>query len=149
MQHNILTIKTIKRLALHAQFSGRFQKFPLDFQRYAHIFIRKFWKSSIVMNKKDLSKYFKAFSDLSRLTILELLARKDLTVNEITSKVGLTQSAVSRHLSILRASDVVTATRDGQNVIYSLNKEKVSVCCDEFCNCLQVIPKLRGSKSRK
>ena len=98
------------------------------------------------MNKKELGKYFKAFSGLSRLTILELLARKDLTVNEITSQVELTQSAVSRHLSILRAADVVEATRDGQNVIYSLNKEKVSVCCDDFCNCLQVIPKIKGRK---
>ena len=98
------------------------------------------------MNKKELSKYFKAFSDLNRLTILELLARKNLTVNEITSQIGLTQSAVSHHLSILRAADVVEANRDGQNVIYSLNKEKVSVCCDEFCNCLQVIPKIKRRK---
>jgi ArsR family transcriptional regulator len=101
------------------------------------------------MNKKELSKYFKAFSDLSRLTILELLARKHLAVNEITSQVGLTQSAVSRHLSILRAADVVEATRDGQNVIYSLNKDKVSICCSEFCDCLQVTPKIVSKKNKK
>ena len=98
------------------------------------------------MNKRELSIYFKAFSDLSRLTILEFLARKDRTVNEITSQVGLTQSAVSRHLSMLRAADVVSATRDGQNVIYSLNKEKVSVCCSDFCDCLQVTPKIKRRK---
>ena len=101
------------------------------------------------MNKRELSIYFKAFSDLSRLTILELLARKDLTVNELTSKVGLTQSAVSRHLSILRAADVVSGTRDGQNVIYSLNKEKACVCCVDFCDRLQVIPKIKSVKSKK
>lgn len=94
------------------------------------------------MSKKELSRYFKAFSDISRLNIMELLARKDLTVNEITSKVDLTQSAVSRHLSILRAANVVEATRDGQNVIYSLNKENVCICCDEFCGCLKVTPKI-------
>ena len=101
------------------------------------------------MNKKELSKYFKAFSDLSRLTILELLARKDLNVNEITSQVGLTQSAISRHLSILRAADVVEATRDGQNVIYSLNKEKVNICCAEFCDSLQVIPMIKNGKNKE
>lgn len=98
------------------------------------------------MNKKELSIYLKAFGDLSRLTILELLAVKDLTVNEITSKVHLTQSAVSRHLSILRAADVVRATRMGQNVIYSLNKDKVSICCGDLCDCLQVNPKIQIEK---
>ncbi|UCC44821.1 MAG: winged helix-turn-helix transcriptional regulator [Candidatus Zixiibacteriota bacterium] len=124
----------------------RFQGFSLDTQRYAHIFIRRQRKSSIVVNKRELSIYFKAFSDLSRLTIMELLACKDLTVNEITSQVGLTQSAVSRHLSILRAADVVSATRDGQNVIYSLNKENVSVCCSRFCDGLRVTPKMERRK---
>jgi DNA-binding transcriptional ArsR family regulator len=101
------------------------------------------------LSKKELSRYFKAFSDISRLSILELLARKDLTVSEITAKIGLTQSAVSRHLSILRAADVVEATRDGQNVIYSLNKEKVSICCSEFCGGLQVTPDVKAFKKTK
>jgi DNA-binding transcriptional ArsR family regulator len=95
------------------------------------------------MDKKEYSRYFKAFSDPSRLTIMELLARKDHTVGEITAKMDLTQSAVSRHLSVLRAANVVEATRDGQNVIYSLNRERVAVCCGSFCNCLQVSPKIR------
>lgn len=103
----------------------------------------------MVMGKAEMSKYFKAFSDLSRLTILELLARKDLAVNEITSQVDLTQSAVSRHLGILRAADVVTAKRDGQSVIYSINKEKVSICCSDLCDCLAVRPKLQGKKDKK
>ncbi|MEZ5358192.1 MAG: metalloregulator ArsR/SmtB family transcription factor [Candidatus Zixiibacteriota bacterium] len=103
----------------------------------------------VTMDKKALSRYFKAFSDLSRLTILELLARKDLTVNEITAQMGLTQSAVSRHLGILRAAEVVEATRDGQNVIYSLNKEKVCICCDDFCCNLNVTSETKGKKSKK
>lgn len=98
------------------------------------------------MNKTELSRYFKAFSDISRLTILELLARKELTVNEITAKIGLTQSAVSRHLSILRAANVVESKRDGQNVIYSLNRENVCICCSDFCDSLRVTPRLKAKK---
>ncbi len=101
------------------------------------------------MNKKEISIYFKAFSDLSRLTILELLARGDLTVGEITAKVKLSQSAVSRHLGILRAADVVSATRDGQSVIYSLNRDRVGICCADFCDCLHVTPILKKGKSRE
>ena len=98
-------------------------------------------KQTALLNKAELTRYFKAFSDLSRLTILELLARRDMTVGEITASVGLTQSAVSRHLGILRAADVVRATRDGQNVIYSLNKDRVSICCADFCDSLRVTPR--------
>lgn len=101
------------------------------------------------MDKNELTTYFKAFGDLSRLSIMEHLALKDLTVNEITSKMKLTQSAVSRHLSILRAADIVSSTRDGQNVIYSLNKDKVSICCSDFCHCLQVTPRLKEKKAKK
>lgn len=101
-----------------------------------------------MIDKKELSKYFKAFGDLTRLGILELLAHKDLTVTEITSRVGLTQSAISRHLSILRAADVVEARRDGQNVVYSLNRENVSICCGDFCGCLRVVPKIRTEKKK-
>lgn len=102
-----------------------------------------------ILSKKELSRYFKAFSDLSRLTIMELLARKDLTVSEITSQVDLSQSAVSRHLGILKAANVVESTRDGQNVIYSLNKENVCIYCDELCGCLKVTPKVRGARSER
>lgn len=98
------------------------------------------------MDKAELSRYFKAFGDLTRLTIMELLAHKDFSVNEITTRVGLSQSAVSRHLSILRAADVVRATRDGQQVIYSLNREKVCVCCSDFCDTLRVTPKIGSHK---
>lgn len=101
------------------------------------------------MNKTELSRYFKAFSDISRLTILELLARSELTVNEITARVGLTQSAVSRHLSILRAANVVEAKRDGQNVLYSLNRENVCICCTDFCDGLHVTPRFKAKKSKK
>jgi DNA-binding transcriptional ArsR family regulator len=51
---------------------------------------------------------------------------------------------VSNHLSILRQAEVVEARRDRQNVIYSLNKEKVGICCRGFCDCLQVMPKIGG-----
>jgi DNA-binding transcriptional ArsR family regulator len=95
------------------------------------------------MDKKQYSKYFKAFSDPTRLSILELLARKDLSVGEITSKLGLAQPTVSNHLGILLAAEVVEVTRDRQQRIYSLNRDKVGICCGGFCDCLQVMPKIK------
>jgi ArsR family transcriptional regulator len=100
-----------------------------------------------MMDTKQFSRYFKAFSDQSRLTILQLLSGGEMTVGEITAKLGLAQPTVSRHLAILRAADVVHDRREGQQVIYSLNRKAVSICCTGFCDCLKVEPVLRG-KSR-
>ena len=100
------------------------------------------------MNEKAYSKYFKAFSDPTRLRILKLLASKEMSVNEIVKKIGLSQPTVSRHLSILREAEVVSDRRDGQQIFYSLNKKSVESCCTGFCDCL-VIPVPREKKRKK
>lgn len=84
---------------------------------------------AIQMDEKSFSKYFKAFSDRSRLRILVLLSGGEMNVNEITDSVGLSQPTVSRHLAILRDAEVVSDRRSGQRVFYSLVKSKVKACC--------------------
>jgi DNA-binding transcriptional ArsR family regulator len=103
---------------------------------------------SETINEKTYSKYFKAFSDPTRLRILKLLAAKEMSVSEIVRKVGLSQPTVSRHLSILREAEVVDSRRDGQLIFYSLNRKSVASCCAGFCDCL-VIPVPRAKKSKK
>jgi DNA-binding transcriptional ArsR family regulator len=100
------------------------------------------------MEEKTYSRYFKAFGDPTRLRILALLASGELTVNEITRKIGLSQSTISRHLGVLRDAAVVTDRRDGQQVYYSLNKVSVEDCCQGFCTVLR-IPLAPGSAGRK
>jgi DNA-binding transcriptional ArsR family regulator len=103
---------------------------------------------TLKLDEKKFSKYFKAFGDLSRLRIVGLLAAKDMTVNEIVAQVDLSQSTVSRHLGVLRQAEIVIDRRDGQQVIYSLNKETVENCCESFCCCLDVKDD-KGKKSKK
>ena len=91
-----------------------------------------------IVQEKKYSKYFKAFGDKSRLKILSLLAKKAMTVNEIVNEMSISQSTVSRHLAVLREAEVVEDRRDGQQVIYSLNKKAVGNCCSEFCLCLDI-----------
>lgn len=101
------------------------------------------------MNEREYSKYFKAFGDKSRLKILELLASKEMTVNEIVAAVGLSQPTISRHLGVLREADVVVDRRDGQNVYYSLNRKSVQSCCEGFCCCLKIRAGSEKKKNRK
>ena len=100
------------------------------------------------MNEKTYSKYFKAFSDPTRLKILKLLAGREMAVSEIVKKIGLSQPTVSRHLSILKEAEVVDSRREGQQIFYSLNRKSVASCCSGFCDCL-VIPVPRAKKSKK
>jgi DNA-binding transcriptional ArsR family regulator len=90
------------------------------------------------MDEKAFSKYFKAFGDRTRLRILKLLSNKEMTVNEIVDAIGLSQSTVSRHLSVLREAGIAVDRRDGQKVYYSLKKQAVENCCSCFCDRLEI-----------
>lgn len=66
------------------------------------------------------SDFFKALAHPLRIRILELLAESDKNVNEIQTLVGSEGSAVSQQLTVLRAKNIVTGTKEGNRVIYSL-----------------------------
>ncbi|MDF2036424.1 metalloregulator ArsR/SmtB family transcription factor [Bacillus sp. CMF12] len=66
------------------------------------------------------AEFFKALAHPLRIRILELLADGDKNVNEIQSLVGSEGSAVSQQLTVLRAKNIVTGTKNGNRVIYSL-----------------------------
>ncbi len=64
---------------------------------------------------------FKALSDPVRRRILEMLGSRDMSAGDIAKKFDITKPSVSRHLSVLKASGLVTDSRQGQRIIYSLN----------------------------
>jgi ArsR family transcriptional regulator, arsenate/arsenite/antimonite-responsive transcriptional repressor len=64
---------------------------------------------------------FKALSDPTRREILRLLGRRDMSVGEIVDNFAMSQPSISRHLAVLRSAGLVTARREGQNVVYGLD----------------------------
>jgi DNA-binding transcriptional ArsR family regulator len=66
------------------------------------------------------AEFFKALAHPLRIRILEILAEGDKNVNEIQTLIGSEGSAVSQQLMILRAKNIVSGTKDGNKVIYSL-----------------------------
>lgn len=66
------------------------------------------------------AEFFKALAHPLRIRIIELLAEGSKSVNELQSIIGLEGSAVSQQLMVLRAKNIVTGTKDGTRVIYSL-----------------------------
>ncbi|OGY46493.1 MAG: transcriptional regulator [Candidatus Buchananbacteria bacterium RIFCSPHIGHO2_01_FULL_44_11] len=68
-----------------------------------------------------LNKTWDALADPTRRKILELLKKKDLSVQEIALNFEMTLPSLSHHLSVLKNANLVTSLRRGQQIIYSLN----------------------------
>ncbi|MDE5603348.1 MAG: metalloregulator ArsR/SmtB family transcription factor [Helicobacter sp.] len=73
----------------------------------------------------ELAELFKIFGDSSRIRILSLLQREKLCVNEISSVLNLSQSAVSHQLRILRQARLVRYQKQGKEVFYELDDDHI------------------------
>ena len=71
----------------------------------------------------DAVHYYKALADETRLRLVYLLQRHELSVNEIVTVMGMGQSRVSRHLKILTDCGLLKSRRDGLWVFYSASGE--------------------------
>lgn len=74
----------------------------------------------------DLAELFKIFGDSSRIKILFVLLEKEMPVNLIAESLGMTQSAVSHQLRILKTNGLVKFRREGKSLIYSLSDDHVT-----------------------
>lgn len=68
-----------------------------------------------------------------RLIIVDELSRTSRTVGELAELVDLDISTVSRHLSVLRNAAIVSSTREGNRIIYSLR----APCILTFFDCIE------------
>ena len=73
----------------------------------------------------DLSDFFKIFGDSTRMSILFAIDGAPMCVCDIAELLGMTKSAVSHQLKILRANDLVSYKKLGKNVMYSLADDHV------------------------
>ena len=74
----------------------------------------------------EVSDFFKALSDSSRLKIIAALISRELCVCDISEIAGQSQSAVSHQLRVLRAARIVKYRRDGKQVFYSIDDAHIA-----------------------
>ena len=74
----------------------------------------------------DLADFFKLFGDSTRVKILYALSRSELCVGDIAELLGMTQSAISHQLRILKQSKLVKGRREGKTVLYYLADNHVT-----------------------
>jgi ArsR family transcriptional regulator len=78
------------------------------------------------MDFERLADALKALGDPTRLKIVALLNVRDCCVCELVPLFGISQPAVSKHLSRLKNAGLVKETRKGMWVFYSLNKDRLA-----------------------
>jgi DNA-binding transcriptional ArsR family regulator len=74
---------------------------------------------------QGLSETFKMLGDETRLKICLVLARHELCVSDVAGLVGLTESAVSHQLRIMKTMHLVTYRREGKLTYYMLDDEHI------------------------
>ena len=92
---------------------------PSKVRRIAKIFP----KSEALTNLSDL---FQSLSDPNRIKILYALSREEVCVCDLSALLGMSDSAVSHQLRLLRASRFVKSRRDGRVIYYSLADDHVT-----------------------
>ena len=78
----------------------------------------------------DCVEFCRTLGDETRQRILRLLADEgEKNVGDIVDAFEVSQPTVSHHLSVLRNFDLVTRRKEGKQVFYALNRDRVTECC--------------------
>lgn len=73
----------------------------------------------------DLAELFKVFGDSTRIRMLYVLSEHEMCVLDIARVLGMTQSAISHQLKILKQARLVKFRREGKQIFYMLDDDHV------------------------
>ncbi len=78
-----------------------------------------------------LTEFFKMLGNPTRIRILLLLMEQDANVSDLAEQLGMTQSAVSHQLNLLKSNKLVRRRRDGKMIFYALVDEDVQMIIEK------------------
>ena len=95
---------------------------------------------------RQQAQVLKALAHVSRLKIVDRLARGPCSVGDLTELVGSDRTTVSKHLAVLRAHGIVRDERAGNVVFYALR----TACVTNFFDCAaQLLVERAGGRRRR
>lgn len=77
---------------------------------------------------ENLVKVFKALSDETRIKILILVSNKNICHKGISKHLGISDSAVSQHIKVLKDANIIRGYKEGYYIIYQLNQDIFDIC---------------------
>lgn len=75
------------------------------------------------------AQIYKVLSNPKRLEILNILAKKEQSVEDLANELRIRKSNLSQHLAILRLNRLVRARRDGQKIYYKITDPAIVAPC--------------------
>ncbi|WP_202708522.1 ArsR/SmtB family transcription factor [Sporosalibacterium faouarense] len=82
----------------------------------------------------DLAELFKVFGDTTRIKILYALFEEEMCVCDIAALLGMTQSAISHQLRVLKSAGLVKYRKEGKVAYYSLDDNHIENIFDQGFN---------------
>jgi DNA-binding transcriptional ArsR family regulator len=98
------------------------------------------YQENMMDGNNQLLTLAQALADPLRLVMLQQLMEGPATVSELQSLTGESQSKVSNHLALLRERDLVRATREGRQMIYTLRDASVGQLVESLTVVAGMIP---------
>ena len=77
------------------------------------------------LDRQRFAAVGRALADPKRLCVLESLASGELSVGDLSARVGCQVPNMSQHLAVLRSAGLVTTRRDGNTIYYRLADTRV------------------------
>lgn len=78
----------------------------------------------------NVAELFRCFGDSTRIRILSLLIEQEMCVGDIYEKLGMSQSAVSHQLRVMRSSGLLKMRKSGRHIHYSIKDQHIR---DLYC----------------
>lgn len=83
---------------------------------------------------QDLADFFKVFGDVTRLKILNVLLCAETCVYDIATLLGISQSATSHQLRVLKQMGLVRNRREGKTIFYALADDHIVTILNQGLN---------------
>jgi DNA-binding transcriptional ArsR family regulator len=78
------------------------------------------------MDFKRQAELFKLLSNPIRLQIIDILSKKETSLDELTEAIGIRKPNTSQHLAILRYLRIVRPRREGRIIIYRITNPRIN-----------------------
>jgi DNA-binding transcriptional ArsR family regulator len=112
---------------------------------YVHLKARLLDDASAI----DLAETFKVLGDTTRVRILDALARAEVPVCDLAELLGLTQSAVSHQLRLLRSMRLVKSRREGRHIYYVADDHHIVALFEQGLEHVQELAPAAAGKARR
>jgi DNA-binding transcriptional ArsR family regulator len=84
-----------------------------------------------------IAQRFRVLGEPMRIKLLDTLRDGDMTVGELTERVGASQQNVSKHLGVLHQAGLVSRAKRGTFAYYAIADDGVFALCDQVCGGLR------------